>query len=281
MIWFLENIPRLQEERASINALLQEVDWLLSANWGWVEEGKLYIDCDILIGERVFPVRMLYPFLFPAIPPTIKPRGEGQHWSTHQYGYGGELCLEWGPDTWEENICGADLIRNAYKLLLLESNSASFDTPILIPSRHKLDLGQVIRRSSFRFILNSTARNYLQELSIGSTGTVNFGLIFSQGVITAFVLNVEANNREKWINQNFPSKFEDHVTNHKGILLRTNTDEKFLEQSNPTIILHKYGFDVVNKSDTEYLLILISDSTFGEYLFLRTDNDEYFQIPFN
>ena len=122
MIWFLENIPRLQKERASINTLLQEVNWLSSANWGF-EENELSIDCNIQIGDKIFPIRLLYPSLFPATPPTVKPREEGQHWSTHQYGYDDELCLEWGPDTWEEDITGADVIRSAYKLLFLECTS--------------------------------------------------------------------------------------------------------------------------------------------------------------
>src|SRR6266540_4824860 len=104
MIWFLEKIPRLQKERNSINLLISEVDWLVNVKWT-IEDGRLCIDCDIVIGEKTFPMRVIYPSQFPATPPIVVPRGEGLHWSSHQYGYDGELCLEWGSDTWHESIC--------------------------------------------------------------------------------------------------------------------------------------------------------------------------------
>ena len=69
------------------------------------------------VGERMFPVSLQFPNHFPYSPPLVMPRGDTTRWSTHQYGPGGELCTEIGPDNWRPEIHGAELVRSAERLL--------------------------------------------------------------------------------------------------------------------------------------------------------------------
>lgn len=100
-MWFLTDLLRVKKEREEIEALIQEVDWLQDATWVF-QKSKLCLESTIQVQGKIFPICMKYPDFFPSCPPTVIPRGENQIWSSHQYGVGGELCLEWGPDNWCE-----------------------------------------------------------------------------------------------------------------------------------------------------------------------------------
>ena len=175
MIWFLGIIPRLQKERASINTLLQEVNWLSSANWGFEENEFKHRFATFKLGIR-FSQLDCFIHLFsqrPHLPSNQERKGNiGQ---LINMAMTTSFVLNGVQTHGEEDITGADVIRSAYKLLFLECTSSAIETPKVIPSRHKLDFGQEIRGSNFRFILNSAARNYLKEMKTGSTGIVEFG----------------------------------------------------------------------------------------------------------
>lgn len=156
MIWFLENPARSKRERLELEELAGSVGWLLPVGWR-MESSRLIWDADIVLGERVFPVTLRYPNHFPFSPPLVLPRGDQPRWSSHQYGVGGELCLEYGPDNWREEITGAEMIRSAYRLLTAEELS-SFGGPE-VPSRHLSSLGDRLngRRRRFFFDLEAQA----------------------------------------------------------------------------------------------------------------------------
>ena len=139
-MWFRNNLARLHKEREAITALAAEVDWLLLTDWELYNETRLYLVADIEAHGHPYEVAMFYPTNYPANPPTVIPRQENQHWSTHQYGYGGELCLEWGPDNWQEEFTGVDLLRSAHKLIFTENPKEKDLSQIVAPSRHFLTL---------------------------------------------------------------------------------------------------------------------------------------------
>ena len=101
-MWFRNNLARLHKEREAIASLTAEVDWLPFIDWRIHNEETLYLVVDIQAHGHRYEVAMFYPTNFPANPPAVIPRKANQRLSTHQYGYGGELCLEWGPDNWHE-----------------------------------------------------------------------------------------------------------------------------------------------------------------------------------
>ena len=73
-----------------------------------------------MLGADTFQLDLRYPQLFPETPPSVIPR-DGRRISGHQYGRGGELCLEFRPDTvlgpafltrmsWSEQVAAIKLI---------------------------------------------------------------------------------------------------------------------------------------------------------------------------
>ena len=156
MIWFLENPARSKQERLQLEQLVGSVDWLVPIGWR-METSHLSWDADIMIEERVRPITLRYPNHFPFSPPLVLPREEQPSWwSSHQYGAGGELCLEYGPDNWHSNLTGADMIRSAHRLLVGEAQLETGGPEL--PSRHRITLAERLRGKSRRFYFDLEAQ---------------------------------------------------------------------------------------------------------------------------
>jgi sulfur-carrier protein adenylyltransferase/sulfurtransferase len=108
---------RFRLEREAIEALVSTSDWLIPGEWRIDRSARLIWDADIAVGDHTRPVSLRYPNHFPHSPPLVLPRGDTTRWSPHQYGRGGELCLEYGPDNWHPDVTGAMMIESAYRLL--------------------------------------------------------------------------------------------------------------------------------------------------------------------
>jgi len=117
MIWYLEDFQRLRREREALEALATSVDWLTPITWRIDDSVRLIWDADISTPAGLRAISLRYPGHFPHSPPSVLPRDDSERWSDHQYGPGGELCLEFGPDNWHPDITGADLIASAQRLL--------------------------------------------------------------------------------------------------------------------------------------------------------------------
>lgn len=112
---------------------------------------RLILDANITAGGKTWPVFLRYPDFFPHSPPSVFPRGDDTRWSAHQYGPGGELCLEYGPDTWTPDLTGVHLIESAHRLLEGE-NPAPGQTDT-VPSRHVESVGEQFKRKIIRFVM--------------------------------------------------------------------------------------------------------------------------------
>lgn len=150
MIWYIEDYRRNRLEREKLEALAASVDWLLPVRWRIDDSVRLIWDADIVAGGHTFPVSLRYPNHFPYSPPVVLPRGSAERWSMHQYGSGGELCLEFGPDNWHTAITGAEMMQSAYRLLHGERPSP--DERAIVASRHETTLGQELRGKFTRFL---------------------------------------------------------------------------------------------------------------------------------
>ena len=124
MMWFIEDPARSRQERRLIEELVGSVDWLNPHGWRLDDSARLVWDADLMVGTQVRRISLRFPNNFPYSPPLVLPRDQDAYWSSHQYGRGGELCLEYGPDNWRETISGADMVRSAYRLLTGESVEA-------------------------------------------------------------------------------------------------------------------------------------------------------------
>ena len=116
--WWLTDTPRLGAERRAVEALAAIEGWFELDRWRF-HEGKLCAEGVIVAHAQRYAVRLVYPDQFPEVPAWVEPQ-EGARWTTHQYG-AGTLCLQLRPDNWIPSATGADVLRSAYDLLVIEN----------------------------------------------------------------------------------------------------------------------------------------------------------------
>ena len=230
-MWFQNNPARLHKERKAIVTLAAEVEWLLLTDWELHNETILYLVADIEAHGHRYEVAMIYPTNFPANPPAVIPRQANERWSTHQYGYGGELCLEWGPDNWHEEFTGADLLCSAHKLIFTENPKEKGLEQIVAPSRHLLTLGQQMQSTLWRFILNNSLRSYMQSLPENACGMAEFWIMLHQKAVTAFASRLTFINGDTWENTMLPTELENTTAQIKGRFFKTNLKVNTLNSS--------------------------------------------------
>ena len=164
MIWWLENPARARSERQSVADLAERVNWLRGVRWYLSNGAALAVDFEIDHEGQSVPLTMAYAEFHPNAPPIIVPR-DGSRLSSHQYGAGGNLCLEYRADNWEAAITGAMMIESAHRLITGEHD---VDRPEL-PSAHYVSIGQSVRGSNFRFLLTSPIEAHLMAIEAGKS----------------------------------------------------------------------------------------------------------------
>ena len=275
-MWFLKNLPRFHKEREAIITLNSEADWLLLVDWK-LDDGTLCLVADIEVPGCCHQLIMLYPTNYPASPPTVRPRQANQHLSTHQY-RSGELCLEWGPDTWHEKITGADILISAYNLLEIE-NSTEEDLPqIVAPSRHSLTLGQELRFNYWRFIADDRLIFYTQSLPEKASGTIQFRVMFSRKNVTAFIESFSPLNSEKWHHPTLPPELEKTTSQIEGYFFKTSLTAgalKYQQLDSPLDVLEAENYDVSQLRSLPISLALLIDASGGLNLFLTSNEKEW------
>lgn len=163
MIWWLSQPSRARSERLAVAELSQRHEWLRDVKWEVVGEARLSADFGIEHLGKVIPMTMIFPSFFPDTPPQVKPREE--IWlSGHQYGVGGELCLEYRPDNWEPTYTGAMMIESAYRLITGEAPSPGITADV--ETAHRSTPAQDVRNAKYRFLLTPDARAALTGLPL-------------------------------------------------------------------------------------------------------------------
>ena len=144
----------------------------------------------------MYPFTLEYPAFFPATPPLVIPR-DGRRLSDHQYGDGGELCLEYRSDNWDPSVTGAMMIMSTYRLLAGERPAR--DERAGVPSAHEVSLGQRLRGRSCRFLLISSLSAYAADLPVGSFRVGQVVEIIAPGKIwTAYVAALGSVDAPDW-----------------------------------------------------------------------------------
>ncbi len=203
MIWYIENYRRSQREREAIEALVSSVDWFIPIRWSVDELARLTLDADIVVGDRTFQVSLRYPNHFPHSPPSVVPRGDSTRWSSHQYGPGGELCLEYGSDNWHPDITGAGMIYSAYRLLQGERTPHAEREPV--PSRHKTTVGQDLRGVRARFMATAGLQELLNNFPLGVAVPAVVVSIFHEGTVATIIKSIEMPDGTKWEETGLPA----------------------------------------------------------------------------
>ena len=218
MIWFLSDLDRLARERSAIAELQAgSAGWLTNVVWR-LETTTLALDADIVVKDRSFPVTLTYPYAFPHCPPSVAPRGVDERWSFHQYGRGGELCLEWGPDNWVPEKTGADMLVSAFRLLTAEYPDGGRGEPEEVPSRHLSSLAQDVRGRGDRFI---ATRALLEQLSTLPAGIVAETDVSLGNVATslAVIFKVRIPGQAEWRDKTVPVRALDGL-HYRGAAVR-------------------------------------------------------------
>ncbi len=180
--WFLADPARFEHEAAQIDQLRASEPWLAGATWS-LEGTNLCVQATIRAHEYDYDLRLEYPALFPAVPITVRPATEDARWSTHQYGSGGPLCLEWRSDNWHPGVTGAEMLRSTYRLLSAENPlGRSEDVPAAeVPSAHRVTIGQGLRGNlrKLRFVLSAESLVLLRTLPPSTDGRITLAVVFS------------------------------------------------------------------------------------------------------
>lgn len=194
MIWWIENPERSAAERLAIQELAGSVDWLQIVGLR-LDGSHLCWDADILTSERPYPITLRYPDHFPSSPPLVFPRGVQERWSFHQYGAGGELCLEFGPDNWHQDLTGADMLRSAYRLLAGEEEFVLGGPEVA--SRHKESQGQQLRGRSNRIFIPTGAERLLAGVAEFETLAASVVVMY-RGKSNTFILARAGEGETEW-----------------------------------------------------------------------------------
>lgn len=206
MFWVFDNPERFLEERAALQSLAGEVNWIKFLHWDFCNGTQLKVDIDLVIGDRVFDIELVYPDLFPDTAAYVCPRTLGGNWSSHQYA-SGVLCLEWGPDNWHSGITGAELVRNTYKLLATEAGRDGSTT--VVPSRHKLTLGQEIRNTIRRLVITPKIMEFLNSLLPQSQHKIEALTIYHDTAQVSFISKIFKTEKDIFKPTDFPSEISD------------------------------------------------------------------------
>jgi len=221
-IWFLNNLQRLAVEREAIHKLEESVEWLRGINW-FIDNGKLGVEAIIHAHahEHDYTADMMYPSLFPEVPPTVYPKNRTERWSSHQYlserwsshqYLSGALCLEWRPDTWHPDVTGAQVLESVYTLLNIE-NPLGTDSPLIAPSQHDLSTGQVLRASYARCYAHSNLTTYLMELPRTVAGSLEFSVQWQSESFLVIIHSVQIHGLSAWEDKSIPTILRGYADN--------------------------------------------------------------------
>lgn len=227
-IWYIDDQARLAAERAAVDNLAANADWLAGYNWRF-ESGLLVLDVEIAAHGATYVLVMYYPPTYPETPPYVKPKDSSESISGHQYG-DGTLCLEWGPDTWTPQLTGVQLLESTQKLLQTENpRGAGEREPV--PSRHHLTMGQEIRTEGHRLWVEPSVLTFFEALEDGATGTIKSIIAFGGEATVALLQSVTVAGGPTWSSDAVPERLSERTMSwmRQGVFLKTGVGNSLIE----------------------------------------------------
>ena len=215
-MWFLTDLARLERERGAVEALEETASWLQGVNWR-IDQGGIVMECDIRLATGdSYRLRTTFPEHYPSAPASVRPQ-DPTILSSHQYGRGGELCLEVGPDNWHRDLhTTADLLRSAHRLLRDEAARRD-DDAVVIPSRHAVTQGQEQRGKFARFVLTPSAKAALGNLD-DVWVVAHFTVVYHEEAWTIFLAKLERAGSDDWTCEQLPASLKRFGRSAKGLV---------------------------------------------------------------
>jgi molybdopterin/thiamine biosynthesis adenylyltransferase/ubiquitin-protein ligase len=225
-IWFLRDLQRLGKEREAIANLEKRVQWLQGINWT-LDVSNLVVEASIHAHGYDYAVKMVYPRLFPEVPPEVYPQDAQEHWSAHQYLHGA-LCLEWRPDTWHSEITGAQVLESAYTLLSTENPRGSGEHNV-VPVQHDFSAGQILRGSYIRAYVAENVHAYLADLPLPCMGYMDCWMHWQSKSFIIFLQSFQPfNELREWCDVSIPKIL--NTTQKKGFFFKTAYTSENLDE---------------------------------------------------
>ncbi|CAG9180610.1 ThiF family adenylyltransferase [Cupriavidus pinatubonensis] len=232
-MWFITDNSRYAQERHALGLLEADSPWLQNVQWRIERESLLLcVDAELIVKGVVRPVTMIYPEVFPSAPPSVRPLNSDVRWSGHQYGAGGELCLEWRPDNWLSTVTGADVLASAYRLLDAEAPAGESSDRGYVLSAHNVSLGQEIRGQVSRLVLTPELLEQVERAVVPLEAQFQFRL--RDKTIIAWVSEITTATEVVWKAQQTPA----------GSLLKGAAEPGFilaLAEGDPRIVRSRKG----------------------------------------
>lgn len=224
-MWYETRPARFKAELDGIAALAASQSWLKNYTPRLDRTSKaLCVNVDLQVGENLRPVTLAYPEAFPYTPPSIKPRGATERWSGHQYGVGGELCLEHRADNWEPQITGVEMIESVYKLLATEDGVEQSGEPLVVDSAHRSTTGQLMKFKN-RFV--ATAAALKQIATCEKPASATFRVTYDGDSLVFMLATLIDPNTPKWTDPELPVGISDYASG-KGFVISVALDDKRL-----------------------------------------------------
>lgn len=268
MTWFFHDLARLKAEREGLEGFSVTTDWFVPIMWHLDDRMRLVLDADLKAGGKTWPIYLQYPELFPHSPPSIFPRGDENRWSGHQYGHGGELCLEYGPDNWTPDLTGVHLVQSAHRLLQGE-NPAPGHTGT-VASRHQETLGQRFRAGASRLLLTRSAEIALASVPVHTIVSGSLASACHKEVIIHVLMSLKWPDGKTWADPEVPAQFSDEYYRTPVPVFRIS-DDAVLPTSTSATEFRAACAAIGLTADQQYCIILRGPEV--HHFFLRGNGD--------
>ena len=272
MTWYLTNLARFKAERQGLEALGLSAEWCTPIGWRIDENMRLIFDADITVDQRVFPVFLRFPERFPHSPPSLWPRGDNTRWSNHQFGAGGELCLEYGPDNWTRDMTGVQMIESAHRLL--EGESPRSKEGGVVASRHVDTLGQRLRGETLRLLVTREFATFADGVPVGVKLKGNLLSCFRKpGAFIYLIDSVTLPDKSTWRDVGVPDSLGFEVSEREAFILR-------VEPSAPLPATNNYeayaaGCAALGFLPEERSVIILRGSEISGFFAFRDNSDAF------
>jgi molybdopterin/thiamine biosynthesis adenylyltransferase len=270
MMWAVKEPLRFRAEKQAVDELEESVPWLTVLAWKFLPNGRICVEFDIKLDNSTFDGVLTYPQSFPIVPPAVSPR-EKRRWSGHQYGEQGDLCLEYGPDNWNQQLTGADMISSAHRLLSGES-PVHDGLSIPVPTRHELTLGQELRSGRARLVMTAALEAKAAELLDVQDATFSIRFPGEDCIVVLASLDGEP----PWLDGSVPQSIVDAGTKIRGRVLQVPTRPSGLT-GRASELRSLLGAPVAEDVPIEVLLCRAVDGHFSAY-YLINSSDQAFEI---
>ena len=260
-VWWLSNQRRLKVEKTAIAELESSSGWLENVEWSLDDSLRLNAVFDLCLEHQRFQLQMTYHHTYPSSPPSIAPAGDIRV-SGHQYGKGGDLCLQIRPDNWSpDDYTGADMIQSAYELFVEEAPDKD-GIVTTAPSEHNVPSTIEMRWKADRLYLSASTQHILASDIPDRTKVklgFNYCLCGSKFHRVTFVHGLEKDDFS-WSPTDVPKALADDVRLYDGVLIRTQQQGVTLNQIlDEDSFVATLGLELIPSSGDYYYLIVSSD----------------------